>query len=191
MPTDYLRIYEKGYYCTFEGHSFDDDARIRIDGQDESFRSPTKEERLNVEIERIAASLIDKEIYLCDTPLIDKLMGKQVDGFEIERCNNLRINTHGWSVEQAIEYLEDLGVPLNDDDDEAILTRAKLIASENLQEPLEWWRISAAMAQDLNAINEVILDNDFGYWWGRTATGQSIICDGVIQKIARTINRNN
>ena len=46
------------------------------------------------------------------------------------------------------------------------------------QEVFEWWCIRDPWLQEkLIGIGEVVLDNDYGTWWGRTCTGQSIICD--------------
>jgi hypothetical protein len=52
------------------------------------------------------------------------------------------------------------------------------------QEIFEWWRITDTfIASKLEEIGEPILDNDYGTWWGRTCTGQSIITDGTLQSL--------
>ena len=48
----------------------------------------------------------------------------------------------------------------------------------------EWWRVSSWLCEQLHAIGEVTIDNDYGYWWGRTCTGQGWIMDGVLQRVA-------
>jgi len=58
------------------------------------------------------------------------------------------------------------------------------LALENPQEPYEWWRISNWLARRLEELDEVILDNDYGVWWGRCGTGQAINLDGTFQRIA-------
>ena len=57
-------------------------------------------------------------------------------------------------------------------------------ASDHQQEPYEWWRVSDWLAKQLMAIGECVLDNNYGYWWGRCATGQGFIMDGVLQRVA-------
>ena len=51
------------------------------------------------------------------------------------------------------------------------------------QEPYEWWRVSQYLCDKLNERGEPVIDNEYGQWWGRTCTGQSIILDGTIQRI--------
>lgn len=51
----------------------------------------------------------------------------------------------------------------------------------------EWWRVSGWLAEHLRAIGEPVLDNDYGTWWGRTCTGQGVIMDGTLQRVAARI----
>jgi hypothetical protein len=51
-------------------------------------------------------------------------------------------------------------------------------------EPYEWWRVTGWLCRELSDIGEVVIDNSYGYWWGRCTTGQALIMDGVLQKIA-------
>ena len=51
-------------------------------------------------------------------------------------------------------------------------------------EPYEWWRVSKWLADKIDEAGEVVIDNGYGCWWGRCCTGQSIILDGTIQRIA-------
>ena len=62
---------------------------------------------------------------------------------------------------------------------------AEEIAEDNEpQEIFEWWRITDTfIASKLEEIGEPILNNDYGTWWGRTCTGQAIICDGTFQSL--------
>lgn len=57
-------------------------------------------------------------------------------------------------------------------------------AQDNPAEVFEWWRVSRWLCEQLHAIGEVTIDNDYGYWWGRTCTGQGLIMDGTLQRIA-------
>lgn len=46
------------------------------------------------------------------------------------------------------------------------------------QEIYEWWPVEDSyLVEQLKEIGEPILDNDYGTWWGRTCTGQSIELD--------------
>lgn len=57
-------------------------------------------------------------------------------------------------------------------------------ASEHPAEVYEWWRIDPWLAGKLKEIGEVVLDNAYGEWWGRTCCGQGLIMDGTLQKVA-------
>lgn len=52
------------------------------------------------------------------------------------------------------------------------------------QEIYEWWRCSRWLSEQLLAIGEPIIDNDYGYWWGRTCTGQAIMMDPTLKQVA-------
>lgn len=60
---------------------------------------------------------------------------------------------------------------------------------EAYPEILEWWLVTSWMAERLKEQGETILDNDYGIWWGRSCSGQSITCDGVIRSIAEGLNQ--
>jgi len=51
-------------------------------------------------------------------------------------------------------------------------------------EVYEWWLVSSWLCGQLKQSGEVVIDNDYGYWWGRTCTGQGFIMDGTLQDIA-------
>lgn len=59
--------------------------------------------------------------------------------------------------------------------------------TEEGTEIFEWYRVTDWLAEELINIEEPVLDNDYGTWWGRTCCGQSIEMDGTIQKVARRV----
>lgn len=56
------------------------------------------------------------------------------------------------------------------------------------REPLEWWRVTRSLLMELRDIGEVVIDSEYGEWWGRCTSGQSLIQDGVFQRVAQRIN---
>ncbi len=54
-------------------------------------------------------------------------------------------------------------------------------------EIFEWWAISKALANQLAARGEVILEKEY---WGRQTTGQGISSDGVIREIVSEIHKS-
>lgn len=61
--------------------------------------------------------------------------------------------------------------------------------TDEYQEIYEYWIVSEWLAEKLEQEGEPIIKSDFGIWWGRTCTGQSIILDSVIEKIYTDLQR--
>jgi len=62
----------------------------------------------------------------------------------------------------------------------------RAINNGDITEPevLEWYAITSWLAGELQGIGEIIIGNGYGYFWGRTCSGQSMLLDGTLQKIA-------
>jgi len=58
-------------------------------------------------------------------------------------------------------------------------------------EVFEWWLVSSWLCRQLREAGEVVIDNDYGYWWGRCCTGQGFIMDGTLQAIADRFERGD
>lgn len=79
-----------------------------------------------------------------------------------------------------------IGEVLAPDDDTEYLDVLRQAVDDNAQdaEVYEWYLVDPWLCARLRDIGEVVIDNGFGEWWGRCATGQALIMDGVLQKIA-------
>jgi len=55
---------------------------------------------------------------------------------------------------------------------------------EECREIYEWWAVSKWLYEELDDIDAPVLSNDYGWWWGRTETGQSLTMDADLNKIA-------
>ena len=55
---------------------------------------------------------------------------------------------------------------------------------DNPKEIFEWYLVSDWFLDRLREINEPIIDNDYGEYWGRCCTGQSIYLDYNMQELA-------
>ena len=55
------------------------------------------------------------------------------------------------------------------------------------QEVYEWWFVSEWLFEKLKEQGEVVIDSRYGYLWGRCTTGQAILLDGVIGRIAENL----
>jgi hypothetical protein len=58
---------------------------------------------------------------------------------------------------------------------------------EEAQEIYEWWFVTEWLYEKLKAQGEPIIKSNYGYLWGRGATGQAILLDGVMGKIAEDL----
>lgn len=60
-----------------------------------------------------------------------------------------------------------------------------------VQEIYEWWLLSSSsVAEDLKELGEPVLDNDYGEWWGRTCTGQSVELDPTFWRMYQDVLRD-
>jgi hypothetical protein len=147
------------------------------------------------QIEERAQRLLDNEVLACQSALVDMLIQKEADGFQFDDIQNTYPDPSDWTVEQCKAYLDDHGLngPRNfdpDDEDDGCTEddwRDAVRDEAEPQEPLEWWLVSRWLAEELGQIGEPIIDNDYGYWWGRTCSGQSIMLDGTLQQIAERL----
>jgi hypothetical protein len=85
-----------------------------------------------------------------------------------------------------IQYLQEQLFLTIDKGDWGNVKDWRMAVQENagVAEPYEWWRVTSWLCRKLSDIGEVVIDNNYGCWWGRCATGQGLIMDGVLQKIA-------
>lgn len=57
-------------------------------------------------------------------------------------------------------------------------------ADEEANEAYEWWFVTGWFAEKLKEHGEMVIDTGWHYVWGRSCTGQAILLDWVIGKIA-------
>ena len=91
--------------------------------------------------------LVDREIYLEQTYLINELIATNMDDFSTTDIKNY--TTHN-------------GDP---------------------KEVLEWHAITSWLLDRLSHLDEVVIDNVYGDWWGRCKRGKSIHQDEIIVKL--------
>lgn len=112
-------------------------------------------------------------------------------------------NPWGMDREALLEYLnreeEDFAERVDDEmlrievigkidlDEDFNLWKDFIRDNQEPQEVLEWWLVTGWLCQKLREAGEPVLDNNWGFWWGRTCSGQAILADGVLQRIALTI----
>ena len=112
----------------------------------------------NIEMWERAERLINNEVYICQSSLVEKLLN---NGF------------------------------FNIDD---IYNQFKPCDTNNIeniepQEIYEWYAISERLAEDLKSLDYPVLENEYGYWMGRTTTGQSMLLDSIIYEVLDLIDK--
>ena len=137
----------------------------------------TKEEYFNLNngiVQDITREFIHPHIFRNQSSLITHLQGQEVEGFYYDDIENLYM-----SDEEILNYMGSYDEDLSDQ--EIIEVRDN---GEDFKEIFEWYLVSDWFLDRLREINEPIIDNDYGEYWGRCGTGQAIYLDHNIQELA-------
>jgi hypothetical protein len=128
--------------------------------------------------QRELEEFVSREIGICQSSLIDMLLNKNQDNGGLDGFDDEHITNYDKTREQLIDegYTDK---QINDAD-----------IDNGYQEIFEWWTIGEWMKDQLLEQGEPILENDYGTWWGRCTTGQSISIDNVIEAIYTKLHNN-
>lgn len=89
---------------------------------------------------------------------------------------------NGWTQESLLKVVIEM---ISDGDVDGLDAWLETVSEHAEDEEIyEWWRVSDWLGEQLIAVGECVMDNGYGYWWGRGCTGQGYIMDGVLQKVA-------
>jgi hypothetical protein len=140
----------------------------------------TKKEFFNLGngiVQDITQKFIYPHILRNQTSLIVDLTMLNVEGFLYEDIENLYTTD-----EEILENFDD-----SKEDEE--ITQEEFIRDYRYngydqKEIMEWYLVSDWLLYKLKSKNEAFIDNDYGEYWGRCCTNQSIYLDFVIQEIA-------
>lgn len=150
-----------------------------------------------LEIEQLAERIVDQRVLACQSSLVDELLKCQIRVpddwkpsaqdtlFSYDDIENLYPDSSDWDEAECAAWIaEYCGANVMCDDDD--LDRLREIVQDNAEpaEIFEWWLVESGLAEGLRQIGEPVLDNGYGTWWGRTCTGQAILSDGTIQRVA-------
>ena len=146
--------------------------------------------------QHLAETLWHREHPVCQSMLVSSLLSFDSYcsfSFDEEDIENLYPDPSEWQLNRCISWLDEHAVDYSDlEKDDPEQFRDEVRDYSDPQDILEWWAVSSWFADKLREHGECILDNDYGIWWGRTCSGQSVVLDGVIQAIAvETLTSNN
>lgn len=174
------------------------------------WRKGTDDEWRTIRIALRAEMYAQRDIHRNLTMLVSDLMqaansgelrGDLAEGFGYDEIRNLYKDPSDWTAEQCREYADEHGLTLEplprlgdspqiDDDalEDEWLPAARDLCREHAQdnpaEVYEWYLVDSWLCDQLHAIGEVTIDNGYGHFWGRQATGQMLIMDGTLQAVA-------
>ena len=141
----------------------------------------TKEEYLNLDngiVQDITREFIRPHIFRNQSSLITHLQEQEVESFYYDDIENLYLTD-----EEIIKYHLD-EIELDDDSKEVTIDMLDDFRYDNPQEIFEWYLVSDWFLDRIREINEPIIDNDYGEYWGRCCTGQAIYLDYNMQELA-------
>lgn len=169
------------------------------------WRKGTPAEWREIRIAQSAERILEREVYHCDSSLVDALIkrsaddgGELAEAFAYENIRGIYVDPSEWNAEQCQTYAADEGfdLPCADQYDaenpqtvDDLRDACMVYAQDHPAEVYEWWRVSSWLCEKLHEIGRVTIDNRYGCWWGRTCTGQQVIMDGVLQQVAALIDR--
>ncbi len=122
---------------------------------------------------------VAREIYACQSSLVEEAFKKQM--FSVDDIVNLYRPFDGRLISPSVcIYCKEA---FSVRDSETGECEACFENNQLPQEIYEWWLISPWFSKKLLIEGQPILENEFGFWWGRCATGQAIMMDNIIEKI--------
>ena len=116
--------------------------------------------------QRIKGKFVEREVKQCQTSLVERTLNSSDEIFTWDDVGNYYMEVCRNCGEIA-EYCEC--------DNQDIDTEP--------QDIMEWWLVTEWLYRKLGEKGEPILTDGQSYWWGRCATGQAILLDGVISEI--------
>ena len=137
----------------------------------------TKEEYFNLDngiVQDITRKFIQDHIYRNQSSLITHLQENYIEGFNFDDIDNWYMTD-----EEILDYMDSY-----DDYRDLELIDEVRNNGEDIKEIFEWYLVSDWFLLRLREINEPIIDNHYGEYWGRCCTGQSIYLDHNIQELA-------
>jgi hypothetical protein len=152
------------------------------------WRPATTAEQTAIEAEVLAVRILERDILSNQSALVEELIRKDFEGFGVDDIS-LYVNPGDWDEDQCREYLAEFGeLPADGDEPDDLDGWHDLVSDcsqDNPKEPLQWFLVTSWLSGHLKELGEVVIDNDYGRWWGRCTCGQGIILDGILQAVAK------
>ena len=147
---------------------------------------------LDADIDKRAERLIRNEVLACQTGLVEYLLSRFDDPEPHLSGDDAANLTRPVCPFCSADTLIDEDSPTDPIEDEDGVPYDYRCAScgevfddpeHKPQDVLEWWLISSYLGRELMDRGEPIVTDGHSWWWGRTCSGQSILLDGIMQRI--------
>ena len=158
-------------------HSRPNGCLVRTYGENK-MEKITKEEYLKLDngiAQDITRKFIQPHIFRNQSYLVIELREDEKEGFHWDDIENFYMTDK--------EILDSIGSYDEDMSDQELIDEARN-NGEDLNEIFEWYLVSDWFLERLREINEPVIDNNYGEYWGRCGTGQAIYLDYNIQELA-------
>ena len=141
------------------------------------------------DVQQLAESLFRNDVLACQSCLVDELLKENREGFQPEDIENIFADPEEWTLDKCRDWLDDHGIEHPDPEGSPKVEdwRDTIRDNDYGQEVLEWWLVTSYLMERLREIGEPLIDNDYGEWWGRTCSGQSVIDDGTLKEVATSM----
>ena len=118
---------------------------------------------------------INREVIYNQTVLVNDLL------------NTMSLGGNGLASAFSYDNIENAYPELSEYEDYGYESEEEFEMDMMTKEIFEWWLVTEYFGNKLREKGIPVLENDYGFWWGRTTTGQAISLDGEIKEIYKDI----
>lgn len=146
----------------------------------------------SAENQRILSKLVEREVICCMSYEMDKLLSvnTELNDEDLPSWEEVE-NIYNYVCPECGDVVSDLDEVAEEDSEGNTVFICNNCGNttedewdEEPAEVFEWWMVSNFLARELKKRGEVILTWGNGKYWGRCTTGQAIMMDYIICKIA-------
>ena len=120
---------------------------------------------------------INREVIYNQTVLVNDLL------------NTMSLGGNGLASAFSYDNIENAYPELSEYEDYGYESEEEFEMDMMPKEIFEWWLVTEYFGNKLREKGIPVLENDYGFWWGRTTFGQAMSLDGVVQEIYKDLSK--
>ena len=132
---------------------------------------------MDANTERKIDSFINREVLYNQTGLVNDLL------------NTMSLGGNGLASAFSYDNIENVYPDLSEYEDYGYESEEEFEMDMTPKEIFSWYLVTEYFGNELRDKGEAVLENDYGFWWGRTTFGQAISLDGVVQEIYKDLSK--